>query len=147
MENYIQIPDSSEYGDLRSRVPPVGEILVTFYNHVIRRPCQPDDIGGEGSNVPSRQDDSDNDSDGEDVEPRRTRRSSACRSSTRDGGEASEENEKSTCNPVPLQYLYDFSKNGTPQMLPYDDLKNYLPSGSDEGGGNLRVMYITKKSW
>lgn len=51
------------------------------------------------------------------------------------------ESQKSTCLPVPLQYLYNFPSNGE-EMINEAALRGLFPP-MPAGGANLGVMYVT----
>lgn len=106
---------------LRSRV---GEVLVTFYNHMLHGPPEQDEDDAEEF-------ESDPDLSAEEEERGRV----------------------STCRPVPLQYLYKIQGDGL-EMIAKEDLFGYLPrnpgdtvelsrgKGRSDLDGNLRIMYV-----
>lgn len=129
LEHYIQLPDDPKYADARLRSQrPAGEILVTLYNHILR--------------LDTEDDDNDDDSEGGGRGTPNPQGGPARRLS----GE--NERETPTCKAVPLQWLYDIPDDGTPpKMVTPLELFSYLPKPTNDGGGNLRVMYVLETSY
>lgn len=115
-EQYRRLPGEPKLR-LRSRT---GEMMVTFYNHVLHKPSESDE------------------DDGDDDEPE-----------TDSYDENYKQSKASTCRPVPLQYLYKIKGDGL-EMIPRRDLLRFLPGNSEDvagkkprnPGGNLRIMCV-----
>lgn len=113
LKQYIRLPGDPQGLGVQIRL---GEILVAFYNYILRR-----------------EEESDEDDDSERDEWEDSRRAGEVRQDVED--------QKSTCIPVPLQYLYRFSDDHEPEM----DLSEYLTEQSEDWG-DLRIMYVIIKS-
>lgn len=115
LQQFIQLPGDPSPDEVPTRPP--GEILVSFYNHELPlNPESDDESGGidegeETQGVPSHT------------------------------GSANDESQKPTCQPVPLQYLYNFPSNGA-EMISEAGLRGLLP-GVPGSSTNLGVMYVT----
>lgn len=107
---------------LRNRA---GEMMVTFYNHVLHKPSESDEDDGD-------EDESETDSYDENYK----------------------QDKRSTCRPVPLQYLYEIKGDGL-EMVPRKSLLRFLPGNLEDAagmsgpakrpknpGGNLRIMCV-----
>lgn len=103
---------------LRTRV---GEVLVTFYNHVLHNP--PDEDEDDGDEYESEPD-------------------------LPSSPDPEDQKQKPNCRPVPLQYLYKIRNDGL-EMIERKYLFGYLPNPEGNGSrkrinssGNLRIMYV-----
>lgn len=121
LEQFIRLPGNPRPDEVPARSP--GEILVSFYNYELPLRGEPDDDGpGE-----AEQDAGEPEQDAARV-PSQT-------------PPANEASKKPICQPVPLQYLYNFPSNGA-EMIDKADLLKLVP-GNFVSGSKLRIMYVT----